>query len=59
MRDGAENLADLTTEAYRSIRRVKPRSVDRIVGTESRFGERRSMPTIKSEVARKGVLLYG
>ena len=59
MRDGTGNLADLTTQAYRSIRRVKRRPVDIIVGTESRFGERSSMPTIESEVARKGVLLYG
>ena len=59
MRDGTGNLADLTTQAYRSIRRVKRRPVDIIVGTESRFGERCSMPTIESEVARKGVLLYG
>ena len=59
MRDGTGNLVDLTAQAYRSIRGIKRRPVDIIVGTESRFQERSAMPTIEKEVASKGVLLYG
>ena len=59
VKDDGRNLADLTSEAYRSIRQLKRRPVDIIVGTESRFEERRVMPTIENEVAQKGVLLYG
>ena len=55
--DGTENLVDLTSQAYRSIRRIKQRPVDIIVGTESRFNERKEQPTVESEVYRKGVLL--
>ena len=59
MRDGTGDLADLTAKAYRSIRRVKRRPVDIVVGTESRFNERKDLPTVEHEVFRKGVLLYG
>lgn len=59
VKDDGKNIADLTAQAYRSIRSVKQRPVDIIVGTESRFAKRQSMPTIENEVARKGVLLYG
>ena len=59
VKDGSRNLADLTSEAYRSIRQLKRRPVDIVIGTESRFEERRTMPTLENEVARKGVLLYG
>ena len=59
VKDDGKNLADLTTQAYRSIRRIKRRPVDIIVGTEDRFEQRRLMPSIENEVVRKGVLLYG
>lgn len=59
MRDGTRDLVDLTAKAYRSIRRIKRRPVDIIVGTESRFNERKNLPTVENEVFRKGVLLYG
>ena len=59
VKDGTENLADLTSQAYRSIRGIKRRPVDIIVGTERRFNERRNRPTVEGEVYRKGVLLYG
>ena len=57
--DGAEDLADLTTQAYRAIRRVKKRPVDIIVGTKSRFEKRKKFPSVENEVYEKGVLLYG
>lgn len=59
VKDGTENLVDVTAQAYRSIRRIKRRPVDILVGTESRFNERKDMPTVENEVFCKGVLLYG
>ena len=59
VKDGPHDLAALTTQAYRSIRKIKQRPVDIIVGTESRFNQRKSMPTVEHEVFQKGVLLYG
>ena len=59
MKDGTENLMDLTTEAYRAIRGVRSRAVDIIIGTETRFEKRKKRIGIESEVAAKGVLLYG
>ena len=35
--DEIKNLKDLTTQAYRSIRKIKKRPVDIIVGTENTF----------------------
>lgn len=57
--DDAANIADLTTQAYRAIRRIKTRPVDIVIGTNSRFEERKSIPSVENEVFRKGVLLYG
>ena len=59
MKDDGRNIADLTSQAYRAIRRLKRRPVDILVGTEDRFEQRRTIPGIENEVARKGVLLYG
>lgn len=57
--DGGADLAALTSEAYRAIRRVKKRPVDIIVGTKSRFEKRKEIPSVENEVYEKGVLLYG
>ena len=54
-----DNIRELTTEAYKSIRTVKEHPVDIIVGTNQRFEERKEFPSIEYEVARKGILLYG
>lgn len=59
VKDGTENLIDLTAEAYKSIRDIRSRSVDIIIGTESRFENRKSTMSIENEVMKKGVLLYG
>lgn len=53
------NIRELTTEAYKSIRSVKKRPVDIIVGTDKRFEERKKFPSIEYEVEQKGVLIYG
>lgn len=57
--DGATDLAALTAQAYRAIRRVKKRPVDIIVGTKSRFENRKGIPSVENEVYQKGILLYG
>lgn len=59
VKDGTENLMDLTVEAYRAIREVRSRAVDIIIGTEGRFESRKNRMSIENEVANKGVLLYG
>lgn len=59
IKDGTQNIADVTAEAYRSIRSVRSRAVDIVIGTESRFEKRKKQIGIENEVARKGVLLYG
>lgn len=57
--DSHTDLLDLTSRAYRSVRSIKKRPVDILVGTQSRFEERKNRPTVEGEVFRKGVLLYG
>ena len=57
--DNQKDLASLTSRAYKSIRKIKKRSVDILVGTEKRFDERKNMPIVENEVVTKGVLLYG
>ena len=59
VKDDAENLVDLTAEAYKSIRNVRSRAVDIIIGTESRFESRKNKAGLENEVLNKGVLLYG
>ena len=59
VKDGTENIVDLTAEAYKSIRDVRSRAVDIIINTESRFEKRKLRMGIENEVMNKGVLLYG
>ncbi len=57
--DQQQDLLDLTYQAYKAVRNVKKRPVDILVGTLSKFEERKLHPTVESEVYQKGVLLYG
>ena len=59
IKDGTYDLAGLTAKAYKSIRPIKRRPVDIIIGTESRFESRKDRMTLENEVSNKGVLLYG
>ena len=59
VKDDSINLVDLTVEAYKSIRSVRSRAVDIIIGTESGFESRKKGFGIENEVLNKGVLLYG
>ena len=56
--DGTANLVDLTAEAYKSIRHVRTRTVDIIIGTEGKFEGRKFKMGLEHEVMSKGVLLY-
>ena len=57
--DSHTDLVSLMTQAYKSIRSVKQHPVDILVGTQSRFNERKERATLEREVAQKGMLLYG
>ena len=52
--DDTQNLVDLTAEAYKSIRSVRSRAVDIVIGTESRFERRKNKSGIENEVMNKG-----
>lgn len=56
--DAVSDIPAETTKAYKSIRKVKQRPVDIVVGAVSRFEARKEIPSIENEVYRKGVLLY-
>lgn len=58
VKDGVTDLAAETTKAYKAVRRVKQHPVDILVGTKSRFEERKRVPSIENEVYQKGALLY-
>ena len=59
VKDDTGNLVDLTADAYKSIRSVRHRAVDIVIGTESGFENRKNRTGIENEVMNKGVLLYG
>ena len=56
--DKVTDLVEMTVSAYKAIRTTKQRPVDIIVGTSSRFNERKNMMSVENEVFEKGVLLY-
>ena len=56
--DKVTDLVEMTASAYKAIRTTKQRPVDIIVGTSSRFNERKNMMSVENEVFEKGVLLY-
>lgn len=58
VKDSEKDIAELTTKAYKSIRKIKQRPVDILVGTQSRFEQRKNIPSVENEVNQKGVLLY-
>ena len=59
VRDDTRDMVETTAKAYQSIRHIKQRPVDILVGTNSRFEERKWKPTVENEVFTKGVLIYG
>lgn len=57
--DKQTDLLALMARAYRAVRGIKKHPVDILIGTQSKFEERKLQPTIENEVFQKGVLLYG
>ncbi|MBQ8918731.1 MAG: nucleotidyltransferase domain-containing protein [Acidaminococcaceae bacterium] len=58
--DGS-SVSDATDEAYNSVLYIKKRSVDIVVGTNSRFemrGKSKHSLMVEGEVQRNGILLY-
>lgn len=54
------NPLDLMTEAQRSLRHRKKRPVDVLVGKQSRFEKLKNAGiTVESDIAKKGVVIYG
>lgn len=56
--DRETDLIELMRQAYKSVRSVKKRPVDILIGTSSKFEERKNQLTVENEVYQKGVLLY-
>jgi predicted nucleotidyltransferase len=56
--DEVSDIVAETTKAYKAIRKVKKRSVDIIVGTQSRFDERKEITSVENEAYQNGILLY-
>lgn len=56
--DDETDLIALMKQAYKSVRSVKKRPVDILIGTNSAFEDRKNQLSIENEVYQKGVLLY-
>ena len=56
--DDAGNKIELSQKAYKSLRGVRKRPVDIVVGYESSFEERAKENTLEKVVKQEGVLLY-
>ncbi|WP_428770335.1 nucleotidyltransferase domain-containing protein [Treponema sp. HNW] len=58
MSDSVRDKLSVSQKAYRSLRGLKRRSVDIVVGSVSGFKERRTRKTLENIVDREGVILY-
>ena len=56
--DDAGNQIELSQKAYKSLRGIRKRPVDIVVGYESSFEERAKENTLEKIVKQEGVLLY-
>ncbi len=54
----AGNQFELSQKAYKSLRGIRKRPVDIVVGYESSFDERAKENTLEKIVKQEGVLLY-
>ena len=58
MPDSVTDRLAVPQVAYRSLRGLKRRSVDIVVGSVSGFNERKERKTLENIIAREGVVLY-
>ena len=58
MPDTVTDKLAVSQNAYRSLRGLKRRSVDIVVGSISSFNERKERKTLENIIAREGIVLY-
>ena len=58
MSDSVTDRLAVSQDAYRSLRGLKRRSVDIVVGSVSGFEERKKRKTLENIISREGVVLY-
>ena len=58
MPDSVTDRIAVSQTAYRSLRGLKRRSVDIVVGSVSGFEERKNRKTLESIISREGIVLY-
>ncbi len=58
MPDTVTDRLAVSQNAYRSLRGLKRRSVDIVVGSVSGFDERKDRKTLENIIAREGIVLY-
>ncbi len=56
--DNAGDKIELSQMAYKSLRGIRKRPVDIVVGHESSFEERAEQNTLEKVVKQEGILLY-
>ncbi|MCC8082115.1 MAG: nucleotidyltransferase domain-containing protein [Lachnospiraceae bacterium] len=57
--DDAGDKIELSQKAYKSLRGIRRRPVDIVVGYESSFDRRAQSNTLEKIVKQEGILLYG
>lgn len=57
--DNAGDQIELAQNAYKSLRGIRKRPVDIVIGYESSFNKRIQNETLEKVVKNEGVLLYG
>jgi predicted nucleotidyltransferase len=58
MPDAVKDRVAVSQIAYRSLRGLKRRPVDIVVGSVSGFAERKDRKTLENIIAREGIVLY-
>ena len=56
VQDDITDIPAETARAYKAIHKIKQHPVDILLGTKSRFEERKEIPSIENEVYRRGLL---
>ncbi len=57
--DDAGDKIEISQKAYKSLRGIRRRPVDIVVGYESSFNKRAESNTLEKVVKQEGILLYG
>lgn len=57
--DNSGDRISISQKAYKSLRGIRKRPVDIVVGYESTFNDRKNATTLENIVDKEGILLYG